>query len=162
MLKHGLILLLLQQDDLTLLSTSSAGDQDTLQRGTAMDLDQKTPDREVKEVLTVLVLYICVCVCVGGEEYTCVWIHANCWHGWKQNNEHFVGRAVVWTSCRECLPCSKVQQPTIKFTDDFKTAATCMLAVFSNPSLAQAVLTLQAIKTATREDLGAKLVTCTL
>ena len=37
-----------------------------------------------------------------------------------------------------------------------------MLAVFSSPSLAQAVLTLQAIKTATREDLGAKLVTCTL
>ena len=77
MLKHGLILLLLQQDDLTLLSTSSAGDQDTLQRGTAMDLDQKTPDREVKEVLTVLVLYICVCVCVcvcggGGGIYMCV------------------------------------------------------------------------------------------
>lgn len=58
MLKHGL-LFLLPQDDLTLMSTSSAGDQDTLQRGTPMELDKATPDKELKEVLFTFILYMC-------------------------------------------------------------------------------------------------------
>ena len=40
-----------------------------------MDLDQKTPDREVKEVLTVLVLYVCVCVCVGEGGGICMCVN---------------------------------------------------------------------------------------
>lgn len=74
-----------------------------------MELDKATPDKELKEVLFTFIMYMCVCV---SSEY--------------MPTVDMLGRRtanILWgnNSLDKCCRCSEVQQPMVKFADDFLT-----------------------------------------
>lgn len=76
-----------------------------------MELDKATPDKELKEVLFTFIMYMCVC---ESSEY--------------MPTVDMLGRRtanILWGNgsldkCCSCR-CSEVQQPMVKFTDNFLT-----------------------------------------